>query len=219
MENVKNVETSAKEVKVTKGVVNKDEKVQAKLSELLSEEALLIHDEDFKNVTAYKKLSDYTDEDFAKLGKGILKAEIKKSKDGTGSYVALHLKIADNVVLHDSLNQEKSIILKELRPELIGSETEIPVKMVSMLPLKNKKINEHTGETTIQRAYCLVAPICEGVVFNGGYNTNKFTQQKTSRSYLKNDSVILLKIHNAKNPDNQVKFYDLGEVGEEVSAD
>lgn len=217
MENVQNVKAEkvvdekvvAKE---TKDSVKEVEKVK-RIEEMLDDNNLLIEDEEFKTSIAYKKLSDLTEDDKKKFAKAILKCELKKSSDKKSTYVHMSLKLADNVVLQDSLNQEKSIILKELKPELIGSETEVLVKLVSMLPLKNKKENIHTGEVTIPRAYTCIAPVCEGVVFNGGYSVDRYSHNRTSRAYLKNDTIILIKIHNAKHPESQVKFYDIGEVG------
>lgn len=219
MENVQNVKVQktveekvvAKEVKDSVKEAEKNKRIE----DMLDDKNLLIDDEDFKTSIAYKKLSDLTEDDKKKFAKAILKCEIVKTADKKTSYIKMTLKLADNVVLQDSLNQEKSIILKELKPELIGSETEVLVKLVSMLPLKNKKENIHTGEVNINRAYTCIAPICEGVVFNGGYSTDRRTGKRSSRAYLKNDTIILIKIHNAKHPESQVKFYDIGEVGSE----
>ena len=62
-----------------------------------------------------------------------------------------------------------------------------------MLPVKNKKENPITGEISYPRAYTCVAPICEGVVFNGGYSTDRFNNnKKTSKAYLRNDTKVLL---------------------------
>ena len=218
----KNVEVKdakeVKDVKISDKIVSDVKEVtkEKRLEDMLDESQLLIQDDEFKTTIAYKKLSELTDEDKKKFAKGILKAEIKKTKDKKSSYIHLSLMLADNVVLQDSLTTEKSLILKELRPEIIGAKTEVLVKLVSMLPVKNKKENPITGEISYPRAYTCVAPICEGVVFNGGYSTDRFNNnKKTSKAYLRNDTIILIKIHNAKHPESKVQFYDIGEVGED----
>lgn len=116
MENVQNVKVQktveekvvAKEVKDSVKEAEKNKRIE----DMLDDKNLLIDDEDFKTSIAYKKLSDLTEDDKKKFAKAILKCEIVKTADKKTSYIKMTLKLADNVVLQDSLNQEKSIILR-----------------------------------------------------------------------------------------------------------